>query len=169
MNFNIALVLGLVTLAGTTHAAEITTFQAGDPITASGINQNFSELEARINALDAELNAGYGSSIPGEPFSYKISAGSATALPTGYDYYITDAISLIGSVYPTNCLPTSGITIVRYDGADILEITPLKGSECSYAGNHIRLNTPLLLTGGANLSVFPNDESARIIGYRVQQ
>src|SRR5690606_34130702 len=163
------LALGLITLTGAAHAAELTTFQAGNPITASEINQNFSELESRINALDAELDATASPSIPGEPFSYKVSAGSTTALPSGYNYYITDAISLIGSVYPTNCTASSGITIIRYDGTDILEITPLKGSECSYAGNHIRLNTPVLLTGGANLSVFPNDESARIIGYRVQQ
>ena len=50
------LILGLMVVAGSLFAGDLITFTAGTPAKASEVNANFSELAARIEALEARLN-----------------------------------------------------------------------------------------------------------------
>lgn len=161
-------------LAMQLHAAELTTFQAGDPIYASELNGNFLELEARINALT--LNAQQGSEgLAGEPFNIFLPGNSdPVALEPGYDYYITDAIwpQFIRSF--SSCSSSSGNPYARaattVGGINFILEVPAQGAggTCSIVGNSVSLKTPVVVSGDQSLASYDTlNTGLRVIGYRV--
>ncbi|MQX53918.1 hypothetical protein [Alcanivorax sediminis] len=162
----------LLALLGVTQAqaAELTTFQAGDPIYASELNGNFQELEARINALTANVSHSE-QGLAGEPFNYFLpdnGAGGYFTLETGYDYYITDAIWPLGVMSESSC---NGALIakVRTAAQIILEV-PARGggATCGHIGDAVSLQTPIVIKNGEPVgAVDSRSRGVRIIGYRV--
>lgn len=151
------------------HAAELVTFQSGDPIQASGINSNFTELEARINALESQIAAS--GSISGEPFRYGTFASNEIALATGYNYFITDLIYGLGVVATGSC-SGEGVHHGTLSGSTVGTITRIPpgagGGSCVGTGSHISLNTPIAIPGGETLT-WSARAPLTLVGYRVAQ
>lgn len=158
-------------LSSMAYAAELKTFTAGSPILASEINANYVELEARINALNAQVQS---AGIPGEPFNYAIQ-GAAKVLPAGYKYYVTDII-FVRNAEILGCINDSRTLRVFSDiSGDLIEvpatITHYQVSNyCVFYGSQLHLVTPILVNGGESLTHNFGTSTVnypRIIGYRI--
>jgi len=143
-------------------SADLTVFSAGDPVLATEINSNFSELESRITNLTSQVQT---SGLAGEPFNYT----TTKILDSGYTYYITDVIYAT-SVKAVRCDHPNLIAPVTLSGSvsgSLMTISPRVTAAttqyCSHGGNEVHLNTPIVAQGGETLS----GSSLRVIGYRI--
>jgi hypothetical protein len=157
----------LISASSFSLGAELTTFLAGEPIEASSINGNFSELEARINALEALIDASGG--LPGEPVNLGIGAGGNLALQAGFTYYITDIVFGLGVASAGSCGFTGGIKAGELSGDTlglIVRIPPSGGGgTCTATGRHMSLQTPIAIPAEETLT-WAAPAHVRLIGYR---
>lgn len=160
-------VIMFVLISGMVNAAELKVFTAGSPILASEINANFAELEARINALNAQVQSA-SAGIPGQPFNYYLETTDHT-LGAGFKYYITDVL-IEENVLTQTC--SGGSSVSPYSVSSnvsglILKISPIVmdgGTSCIVGSSRLHLTTPILVPGG---EVLTHAGKVRIIGYRI--